>query len=54
MSKPEGVGPNSRRPYGFPAGGHPLCQAASADGKTSTSPLSLWAVSPSKKQNDAI
>jgi hypothetical protein len=39
------------RPFGFPAGGQPLCQAASDDGNTSTSPPSAWIVSPSGKQN---
>ncbi|RCW85503.1 hypothetical protein C7476_103348 [Phyllobacterium bourgognense] len=36
---------------GFPAGGHPPCQAASDDGKASASPPSAWIVSPSGKQN---
>ncbi len=39
------------RPFGFPAGGHPLCQVASSDGTTSASPPSAWIVSPSEKQN---
>jgi hypothetical protein len=39
------------RPFGFPVGGHPLCRAASDDGKTSASPPSAWIVSPSAKQN---
>jgi hypothetical protein len=45
------IWPEFTRPFGFPAGGHPLCQAASSDGNTSASPLSAWIVSPSEKQN---
>ena len=45
------IWPEFTRPFGFPAGGHPLCQAASDDGKASTSPPSAWIVSPSEKQN---
>ena len=45
------IWPEFTRPFGFPAGGHPLCQAASDDGKTSASPPSAWIVSPSEKQN---
>jgi hypothetical protein len=45
------IWPEFTRPFGFPAGGQPLCQAASDDGKTSTSPPSAWIASPSEKQN---
>jgi hypothetical protein len=49
--KPQWIWPEFTRPFGFPAGGQPLCQAASDDGKASTSPPSAWIVSPSVKQN---
>jgi hypothetical protein len=45
------IWPEFIRPEGFPAGGRPLCQAASPDGKTSGSPPSARIVSPSEKQN---
>jgi hypothetical protein len=45
------IWPEFTRSFGFPAGGHPLCQVASSDAKTSTSPTFAWIVSPSEKQN---
>jgi len=48
------IWPEFTRPFGFPAGGQPLCQAASDDGKTSTSPPSAWIVSPSGNRISAI
>jgi hypothetical protein len=50
-AKARWIWPEFTRPFGFPAGGQPLCQAASDDGKTSTSPPFAWIVSPSEKQN---
>ena len=44
-AEPRWIRPEFARPFGFPAGGHPLCQAASSDGNTSTSPPSAWIVS---------
>ncbi|MBB3235603.1 hypothetical protein [Phyllobacterium endophyticum] len=41
----------SKPTAGFPAGGQPLCQAASDDGNASASPPSVWIASPSEKQN---
>jgi hypothetical protein len=41
----------SKPTTGFPAGGHPLCLAASSDGKTSALPPSAWIVSSYEKQN---
>ncbi|MHC1546953.1 hypothetical protein [Phyllobacterium sp. K27] len=43
--------PEFTRPFGFPADGQPLCQAASSDGTTSASLPSAWIVSSSVKQN---
>ena len=47
------IWPEFTRPFGFPAGGQPLCQASSSDVHTSASPPSAWIVSPSEKQNSA-
>jgi hypothetical protein len=45
------IWPEFTQPFGFPAGGEPLCHAASDDAKASTSPPSAWIVSLSEKQN---